>query len=78
MSNLAAAAQHFVDAYHARGPLVCDRATDARALVETLAAERIVASERDDNLRIALHLYNSEGDVDTVLDALRKNRGLLA
>src|SRR6185312_5992518 len=30
-----------------RGPLVCVRSTDVRALVETLAAERIVCSERD-------------------------------
>ena len=60
-----------------RGPLVCVRATDAGALVETLAAERIVASERDGSLRIALHLYNSEGDVDIVLAALARHRHLL-
>jgi len=61
-----------------RGPLVCVRSTDVDALVGELAAVRIVTSSRDDNLRIALHLYNSEGDVDTVLDALRKHRHLLA
>lgn len=60
-----------------RGPLVCVRSTDANALVAELAAERIVASERDDNLRIALHLYNGEGDVDTVLAALARRRHLL-
>jgi len=60
-----------------RGPLVCVRATDAGALVETLAAERIVASERDGSLRIALHLYNSEGDVDIVLAALARHRHLI-
>ena len=48
------------------------------ALVATLASERIVCSERDSNLRIALHLYNVEDDVDRVLDALRENRPLLA
>ena len=61
-----------------RGPLVCVRSTDVHALVETLAAERITCSERDANLRISLHLYNVEDDVDRVLDALRRNRRLLA
>ncbi len=60
-----------------RGPLVCVRATDAEALVDTLAAERIVASERDNSLRIALHLYNGEADVDIVLAALARHRHLL-
>lgn len=60
-----------------RGPLVCVRATDAGALVQTLAAERIVASERDNSLRIALHLYNGEADVDIVLAALARHRHLL-
>ena len=41
-------------------------------------AERITCSERDANLRISLHLYNVEDDVDRVLDALRRNRSLLA
>ncbi len=61
-----------------RGPLVCVRSTDVSALVEALAAERITCSERDANLRISLHLYNVEDDVDRVLDALRRNRPLLA
>jgi selenocysteine lyase/cysteine desulfurase len=61
-----------------RGPLVCVGSTDVHALVAALAAERIVCSERDGNLRISLHLYNVEDDVDRVLDALRRNRSLLA
>jgi selenocysteine lyase/cysteine desulfurase len=61
-----------------RGPLVCVRSTDVHALVAALAGERIVCSERDSNLRIALHLYNVEDDVDRVLDALRTRRDLLA
>ena len=61
-----------------RGPLVCVRSTDVTALVATLAAERIVCSERDSNLRISLHLYNVEDDVDRVLGALRANRSLLS
>jgi selenocysteine lyase/cysteine desulfurase len=61
-----------------RGPLVCVRSTDVSALVAVLRAERIVCSERDSNLRIALHLYNVEEDVDAILGALARNRHLLA
>jgi selenocysteine lyase/cysteine desulfurase len=60
-----------------RGPLVCVRSADVTALVAALAAEKIVCSERDSNLRIALHLYNVEDDVDRALDALREHRQLL-
>jgi selenocysteine lyase/cysteine desulfurase len=60
------------------GPLICVVATDPNALVEALAAQRIVTSTRDSNLRISLHLYNVEEDVDRVLDALASNRELLA
>jgi selenocysteine lyase/cysteine desulfurase len=61
-----------------RGPLVCVRSTDVDALVRELAAERIVTSSRDGNLRIALHLYNVEEDVDTILAALARCPHLLA
>jgi len=61
-----------------RGPLVCVRSTDVGALVSALAAERIVVSAREDKLRVALHLYNVEADVDVLLDALGRNRTLLA
>jgi selenocysteine lyase/cysteine desulfurase len=61
-----------------RGPLVCIRSTAVDALVGALAAERIVASSREDKLRVALHLYNVDEDVDTLLDALARHRALLA
>jgi len=61
-----------------RGPLVCVKSTDVRTLVDTLDAARIVCSERDSNLRISLHLYNVDEDVDTILEALRRHRHLLA
>jgi len=61
-----------------RGPLVCVRARDVAGLVEALAADRIVVSSREDKLRVALHLYNVDEDVDTLLDALGRNRALLA
>ena len=61
-----------------RGPLVCVRSTDAPALVAALGAEDIVTSERDSNLRVSLHLYNTDEDVDAVLGALARHRTLLA
>ena len=60
------------------GPLVCVASTDAPALVQALQDERIVTSERDSNLRVSLHLYNVEDDVERVLEALRAHRDLLA
>jgi selenocysteine lyase/cysteine desulfurase len=60
------------------GPLICVVSTDPNALVDALAAERIVTSTRDSNLRISLHLYNVEDDVDRILQALAANRSLLA
>jgi selenocysteine lyase/cysteine desulfurase len=61
-----------------RGPLVCVRSTDVDALVTALADERIVASSREDKLRVALHFYNVEEDVDRLLDSLARHRSLVA
>ena len=60
------------------GPLICVVSTDPNALVSALAAEQIVTSTRDSSLRISLHLYNVEDDVDRILAALRANTRLLA
>jgi selenocysteine lyase/cysteine desulfurase len=69
---------HVVTPRGARSPLVCIRSTDVNGLVAALEAEHIICSERDSNLRVSLHLYNVEDDVDRVLEALRENRSLLA
>ncbi len=61
-----------------RGPLVCVRSTDAPALVAALAEERIVCSLRDENLRVAAHFYNTDEDMDVLLEALSRRRSLLA
>jgi selenocysteine lyase/cysteine desulfurase len=60
------------------GPLVCVVSSDPDALVAALAAERIVTSARDANLRISLHLYNVEEDIARILQALARHRALLA
>ena len=61
-----------------RGPLVCVRSTDAAMLVASLAQEHIVCSLRDANLRVAAHFYNTDDDIDTLLEALARRRHLLA
>src|SRR6476646_2947023 len=61
-----------------RGPLVCVRSIDAPALVASLAEANIVCALRDTNLRIAAHYYNTDGDIDVLLDALSRRRQLLA
>jgi selenocysteine lyase/cysteine desulfurase len=60
------------------GALVCVRSTDVHELVGRLAADRIVVSSRDDNLRISPHCYNTVQDIDAVLASLGRNRDLLA
>jgi selenocysteine lyase/cysteine desulfurase len=61
-----------------RGALICIKSRDVNALVAALQARGIVTSERDGNLRVSAHAYNTTEDIDTVLDALRDHRGLLA
>jgi selenocysteine lyase/cysteine desulfurase len=61
-----------------RGALICIASLDAPALVTALRREGIVSSERDGNLRISAHCYNSAEDVDAVLAALARHRRLLA
>jgi selenocysteine lyase/cysteine desulfurase len=61
-----------------RGPLVTVASTGVHALVDALAADDVVTSSRDANLRISPHCYNSTEDVRAVLDALGRHRALLA
>ena len=61
-----------------RGALICVRSTDAPGLVTALGREGIVTSDRDGNLRISAHAYNSTDDVDEVLAALKRHKKLLA
>jgi selenocysteine lyase/cysteine desulfurase len=61
-----------------RGALVCIRSSDAPQLVAALGNEQIVTSERDGNLRVSAHAYNTEDDIDEVLAALARHRELVA
>ena len=60
-----------------RGPLIAVESSDVHALVEALAADEIVASSRDANLRISPHCYNSTEDIRALLDSLTRHRDLL-
>jgi selenocysteine lyase/cysteine desulfurase len=53
-----------------RGPMVCVRAREVARLFTQLTEQDIVTSFRDDNLRATFHFYNSEKDVDVLIQAL--------
>ena len=59
------------------GPLVVLRCKDSNLLVQKLAESGIVASNRQDGLRIAFHVYNTMDDVEAVTEVLKKNIDLL-
>src|ERR1700693_3368865 len=52
------------------GSLICVKSNDVNELVAALGRSSIVTSERDSNLRISAHAYNSLADIDLVLGAL--------
>jgi selenocysteine lyase/cysteine desulfurase len=60
-----------------RGALVCIASTDAPGLVAELEKDGIVTSDRDGNLRVSAHAYNTVEDIDAVLAALARHRTLL-
>lgn len=60
------------------GPMIAIAATDEHALVGALAADRVVVSSRDGNVRISPHFYNDGSDVERLLASLHANRHLLA
>jgi selenocysteine lyase/cysteine desulfurase len=59
------------------GALICVKSTDVDELVAALGRWGIVTSERDGNVRISPHAYNSLEDIDLVLDAIARHRHLL-
>ena len=63
--------------HEGRGALVCVASTDAPALVDAMQADGIVTSERDGNLRVSPHAYNTAEDIDAVVAGLARHRRLL-
>jgi selenocysteine lyase/cysteine desulfurase len=59
------------------GPLVVLQSKDSTLLVQKLAENDIVASNRHDGLRISFHVYNTIDDVKAVLKVLQKNIDLM-
>ena len=59
------------------GPLVVLPSKDSTLLVQKLAENGIVASNRYDGLRISFHVYNTMEDVKAVVEVLKKNIDLL-
>ena len=59
------------------GPLVVLQSKDSTLLVQELARNGIVVSNRHDGLRIAFHVYNTIDDVKAVTEVLRRNIHLM-
>ena len=59
------------------GAMMAIRCTDAPQLVRRLAADAIVVSDRDGNLRVSPHFYNNESDLDHLFDRLDAHAELL-
>jgi selenocysteine lyase/cysteine desulfurase len=60
------------------GPLVVLQCHDSAQLLQALAKNGIVASNRFDGLRISFHVYNTLDDVNALTEVLKKNKHLLA
>jgi selenocysteine lyase/cysteine desulfurase len=61
-----------------RGAMICVPSRASGPLSQELMKRNIVTSNRDDNLRICLHFYNNDEDVDVLVAALRELRGQFA
>jgi selenocysteine lyase/cysteine desulfurase len=58
--------------------MLCIPSRDSGQLSQELMRRNIVTSNRDDNLRVCLHFYNNDEDVDVLVEALRELRGEFA
>jgi kynureninase len=61
-----------------RGAMVCIPSRASGQLSQELMKRNIVVSNRDSNLRVCLHFYNNDEDVDVLVEALRELRGEFA
>lgn len=60
-----------------RGPLIALPSHDQAALVNALAADKVITSSRDGKVRAGFHFYNNEADVERLVASLRRNHNLL-
>jgi selenocysteine lyase/cysteine desulfurase len=59
------------------GPLIVLQSKDSSLVVQKLAENGIVASNRHDGLRISFHAYNTMDDVKAVANFLKENLNLM-
>ena len=57
-----------------RSAMICVPSRASGQLSQELMRRNIVTSNRDDNLRVCLHFYNNDEDVDGLVAALRELR----
>jgi kynureninase len=60
-----------------RGPQVAIRSTDAVRAVAELARRNVVATSRDNNVRVAFHYYNTPGDIEALIQAFKEIKGVM-
>ncbi len=60
-----------------RGALFCVASTDAERLVRALAEAGVVTSSRGGNVRLSMHFYNDEAEIDAALELMASRRDLL-
>lgn len=61
-----------------RGPMIAVATSDEQKMVSALAADGILTSPRDGNIRLSWHCYNSSEDVEIVVAGLERHSDLLA
>jgi selenocysteine lyase/cysteine desulfurase len=61
-----------------RGAMVAIPSRNCGALCDALIRRDIVTSHRDGNVRASFHFYNDEGDIETLIGALKDLRGRYA
>ncbi|MGH8264786.1 MAG: aminotransferase class V-fold PLP-dependent enzyme, partial [Steroidobacteraceae bacterium] len=60
-----------------RGPMVCVKSKDPAELSGRLMARDIVTSYRDQSIRATLHFYNTDDDIDRLIEAMQGLRSEL-
>jgi kynureninase len=60
-----------------RGPQVAIRSKDGVKAVQELARRDIIATTRDNNVRVAFHYYNTPADIEALIGTFKEMKGLM-